>query len=138
MKAVAAFILLAGPVFACKCDRRLTACNEVHEPGAVFIGTVVSAAPSFMSKWTAVPRPNVQALNSADQAYLAAPSAATLDGVRSAFLRVFPNLPAEERQQIDAASTHSALVSLFSAVLNHGQKVRLRVRTLFKNGDDDD
>jgi hypothetical protein len=138
MRAVAALVLVAVPVFACNCDRRLSACNEVHEPGAVFIGTVVSAAPSFMSKWNPLPHPSLQALNSADERYLADRSAANLAAIKDAFRKLFPALPEEEQKQVENASTHSALVSLFSSVLNHGQKVRLKVRTMFRNGDDDD
>src|SRR5208283_233726 len=137
MKAVFA-LLLAGPALACTCDHRQSVCDEVASPGAVFIGTVESTAPSFMSRWYPLPRPALNQVNAADERYLADHSPANLSALKDAFRKLFPDLPGDDRQRLDNAATHASLVSLFTSVLNHGQSVHFRVRAVFRNGDDDD
>jgi hypothetical protein len=137
MKAVFA-LLLACPALACNCDHRQSVCNEVASPGAVFIGTVESVAPSFMSRWNPLPRPSLNRLNDANERYLADRSPANFSALKDAFRTLFPNLPDDDRARLGDAATHTALVSLFSSVLAHGQRVHFRVRTVFRNGDDDD
>jgi hypothetical protein len=137
MKAVFA-LLLACPALACHCDLRQSVCGEVASPGAVFIGTVESSTPSFMSRWFPLPRPALSQLNGANERYLADRTAANLGALKDAFRNLFPNLAEDDRQRLDNASTHASLVSLFTSVLSHGQRVHFRVRTVFRNGDDDD
>ena len=137
MKAVCAF-LLACPVLACDCGLRSAVCGEVASSGAVFIGTVESTAPSFMSRWYPLPRPALNQLNAADVRYLDGRSAENLSALKDAFRKLFPNLAEDYRGRIDNAATHAALVSVFTSVLDHGQRVHFRVRTVFRNGDDDD
>lgn len=136
MKAVFA-LLLAWRALACDCGLRSSVCNEVASPGAVFIGSVESTAPSFMSRWYPLPRPALNQLNAADERYLAGQTAANLSSLKDAFRKLFPNLPEDDRGRLDNAATHAALVSLFTSVLDHGQRVHFRVRTVFRNGDDD-
>jgi hypothetical protein len=135
----AVFALLAAfPALACNCDRRQSVCDEVASPGTVFIGTVESSAPSFMSRWYPLPRPALNQLNAANERYLAGQTPANLSALKDAFRNLFPNLPDDDRQKLDNASTHAAVVSIFTSVLNHGQRVHLRVRTVFRSGEDDD
>jgi len=90
MKAVFA-LLLACPAMACTCAQRQSVCNEVASPGIVFIGTVESTAPAFMSRWNPMPRPTLNQLNAADQRYLADQSPANLSGLKDAFRKLFPS-----------------------------------------------
>jgi hypothetical protein len=135
MKAVFA-LLLAAPALACTCNRRQSVCDEVASPGAVFIGTVESTAPSFMSRWFPLPRPALSQLNAADERYLAGRTPADLSALKDAFRKLFPDLLEDDRQRLDNAATHASLVSLFASVLSHGQSVHFRVRAVFRNGDD--
>jgi hypothetical protein len=137
MKAVLA-LLLAGPALACNCTHRQSVCGEVASPGAVFIGTVESTAPSFMSRWFPLSRPALNRLNAVDERYLADPSATGLAPLKDALRNLFPNLPEDDRQRLDNADTHASIVSIFNSVLAHGQRVHFRVRTVFRNGEDDD
>jgi hypothetical protein len=135
MKAVCA-LLAAYPVLACECGPRLTACNEVASSGAVFVGTVESTAPAFMGRWRPLPRPALNQLNAADERYLAGQTAGDLAALKDAFRKLFPSLPEDTRARLDSAPTHAALVSVFTSVLDHGQRVHFRVRTVYRMGDD--
>ena len=137
MKAVFA-LLAVYPMLACECGQHLTACGEVAASGAVFIGTVESAAPAFMSRWYPVPRPALDALDAADQRYLAGQTGGDLSVLKDAFRKLFPNLPEDARGRLEEATTHAGLVSVFTSVLDHGQRVHFRVRTVFRMGDDDE
>jgi len=136
MKAVFALVL-ACPALACDCGQRLSVCEQTASSGAVFIGTVESSAPSFMSRWYPLSRPAIDRLNDADARYLSGHTSAGLAALKEAISKLFPNLPEEDRRRLADASTHAAVVSLFDSVLAHGQRVHLRVRTVFRNGDDD-
>jgi hypothetical protein len=137
MKAVCA-LLIAWPALACDCGLRSAVCDEVASAGAVFIGAVESTAPGFMGRWRPLPRTALDQLNAADQRYLAGQSAGDLAALKDSFRKLFPNLPEDYRGRLDNAATHAALVSVFTSVLDHGQRVRFRVRTVFRKGDDDD
>lgn len=139
MKAAIALLLFSGTIFGCDCKRRQTICAEVNTPGVIFIGTVETMAPHFTSRWSPMPRPNLRALNQANEHYLADRTPANFSALKDAFRKVFPSLPDEERKLLDSASEHSTIVALFSSVLTHGQLIHLRVRSVFRNdGDDDD
>ena len=138
MRAVVFLVLLAVPVLGCDCHLRQTVCAEVNSPGVIFIGTVETTAPRFTSRWNPMPRPNMQQLNQANERYLADRTPANFDALKDSFRKLFPNLPDEERKQLDHATAHSAIVTLFSSVLAHGQLIHFKVRTVFRNDDDDD
>ncbi len=137
MKAVCA-LLAVYPMLACECGPRLTACGEVAASGAVFIGTVESTAPAFMSRWYPLPRPALDALDAADQRYLAGQTGGDISALKDAFRKLFPNLPEDARGSLEEAATHAKLVSVFTSVLDHGQRVHFRVRTVFRMGDYDE
>src|SRR5262249_35115730 len=54
-----------------------------------------------------------------------------------AYLQVFPDLPADQKKRLESAVTKEDLSKLFYRILDHGKRVRLRVKTLYRNGDDD-
>ena len=53
---------------------------------------------------------------------------------------MFPDLPAEHKKRFASATSPAELADLFYWILDHGKRVRLRVRTVFRGelGDDDD
>src|SRR5579883_1148582 len=138
MKAAISLLLLAAPIFACDCRLRQTICAEVHTPGVIFIGTVETMAPRFMSRWNPMPRPSMQQLNQANERYLADRTPANFAALKDSFRKLFPSLPDPERRILDNAADHAAIVALFSSVLAHGQLIHLRAREVFRNDSDDD
>jgi hypothetical protein len=104
----------------------------------VFIGTVESISPVFLSRWNAASQPSLRSLN---DVYLDAqdrPSPASLDLLKSAYLRTFPDLAPDDRQRVREAKSVFDVSSVFYSTLGGGMKVRFKVRTLFKHEEDDD
>ncbi len=130
--------LLARAAFPCGCQVTVPVCNEVAYSSAVFIGTVESISPVFLEDWSLSRRPSLQQLNLANERYLSDRSPQNLAALKDVFRKTFPDLPEEQRGRLDKADSQTALVGLFSAVLGHGKRVRFRVGTVFRNGDDDD
>jgi hypothetical protein len=113
-------------------------CNAVAYSNIVFIGTVESISPMFLSDWNLSSRPELQQLNQANERYLADRSAQNLAAMKDVFRKTFPDLPEEQRSRLEKANSQKSLVDLFYAVLGHEKRVRFRVSTLFRNGGDDD
>jgi hypothetical protein len=134
----AAFLLLPFPALACKCQMSLSACNEVANADVVFIGTVESVSPSFLNHWNAAQRPSLQQLNEADTRFQQDRSSTNLSSLKNTFLRVFPDLPVEYQRRLQTAATHDDLATLFNYVLDHGKRVRFKVKTIFRGQKDDD
>ena len=130
--------LLGQPAFACTCQMTLPVCKEVAYSNAVFIGTVESVTPTFLSRWNLEQGPSLKQLNEASERFLTERSPSNLTALKDTLRKTFPDLPPDDRRKLDAAKTHQALLALFSSVLDHGKHVRFRVRTVFRNGDDDD
>lgn len=123
---------------ACACQTSYGSCNEVVASNLVFIGTVEAIEPIFLNRWSLTSRTSLQSLNNA---YLDAqehPSEAALANLKDIFLKSFPDLAADEKQKLLDAKTTSQVASLFYSTLNSGQRIRLKVRTLFKHEEDDD
>jgi Carboxypeptidase regulatory-like domain len=133
-----ALLLLARPAFPCGCQAAIPVCNEVSYSSTIFIGTVESIAPIFLSDWSLARRPSLQLLNQANEKYLSDRSPQNLAALKETFRNTFPDLPEAQRTNLDKADTQKALSDVFGAVLGHGKHVRLRVSTVFRNGDDDD
>jgi hypothetical protein len=132
------FVLLAQPAFACKCEMTLPVCKEVGYSNAVFIGTVESVSPTFLSRWNLEQRPSLDQLNQANERFLTDRSTSNLSALKGTLRKTFPDLPPDDRRKLDDAKTHQSLLALFSTVLDHGKHVRFRVRTVFRIGDDKD
>ena len=123
---------------ACKCQMSLGACNEVATSDVVFVGTVESIEPKFLSEWNLA---SPGALRKLNDAYIEAeqhPSDVSLNRLKAAYLQTFPELTAEEKQEVTSTKTRTGVTSLFYLTLNRGMRVHFRVKTLFKHGDDDD
>ena len=131
-------VLLGGPAFACSCPPTVAVCTAVAYSNVVFVGTVESISPMFLSDWNISQRPELQQLNQANERYLADRSPQNLAALKDVFRRTFPDLQDDQRDRLDKANSQKSLVDLFYAVLGHEKRVRFRIGRLFRNGDDDD
>jgi hypothetical protein len=123
---------------ACECQASFAACKEVRVSDLVFIGTVESIEPISLNRWYGT---NQSAMRSLNNAFIRAqeyPSADSLRQVKDAYLGMFPGLDATEKKQVQAADTVQRLTSMFDSSLERGMRVHLKVKALFKQGDDDD
>jgi len=131
--------LFAPGAVACQCQTSFAPCHEVAVSDAVFIGTVESISPIFLSRWNPTSRASLQSLTAA---YLDAqdhPSPAALSRLKAAYLSSFRDPSPEDKQRLQAAKTVLDVTSVFYSTLNGGMRVRFRVRKVFKHeGDDDD
>jgi hypothetical protein len=130
-------LVFPGPVLACQCEIFST-CNEVASTNLVFIGTVESIEPAFLSRWNTAGPSFMKVLN---DAYLEAQQHLTDDSLgrlKDAYLKTFPEATEERKRQLQGAKTASAVASLFYSGVGRGMHVRFQVQTLFKHEDDDD
>ncbi len=124
--------------FGCKCQTSLSSCDEAAASDVVFIGTVESIEPQFLSRWNLTTSTTLRALN---DAYLTAqqePSKAHLELLKDLYLKTFPDLPPEEKNRTAQANTTKDVTSAFYVSLDRGMRVRFHVKTLFKHDDGDD
>lgn len=134
-----AFLLLGSPAFACNCPLNAPVCNAVAFSNIVLIGTVESISPMFLSDYNVSRRPELAAIDQANERYLADRSAENLAALKNAFRGAFPDLQPDQRDRLDKAASQKAIVDLFYAVLGREKRIRLHVATVFRNaGDDDD
>jgi hypothetical protein len=115
----------------------LSTCNEVAASDLVFIGTVVSIEPLFLNRWNLTSPASLRSLNNAYAIAREQPSTAALARLRDAYLKTFPDMPADEKNRVQAAKTPSDFASLFYSSLGRGMRVRFQVKTLFKHEDND-
>jgi hypothetical protein len=116
----------------------LSTCNEVGASDLVFIGKVELIEPMFLSRWNLSSSASMRSLNDAYAMARENPSAAALARLRDAYLKTFPDVQADKKQQVQGAKTLSDITSVFYSSLSHGMRVHFRVKTLFKHEDDDD
>jgi hypothetical protein len=131
-------VLLTRPAFPCACQSAVPVCNEVAYSSVVFIGTVESISPVFLSDWSLSRRPSLQQLNQANERFISDGSPQNLAALKDVFRKTFPDLPEDQRSGLDKADSQQSLVDLFYAVLGHDKRVRFRVSAVFRNSDDDD
>src|SRR5436190_17785969 len=139
-RALCLWVLLPVATLACQCQLTLPVCSQVASNDYVFVGTVEKIEPTFLDSWNAGQREALDLLNSESARALADRSPAAFAKLRDAYLKVFPDLPEEHRKRISSATSPAELADLFYWILDHGKRVRLRVRTVFRGelGDDDD
>jgi hypothetical protein len=124
------FVFAATALAACKCQMTLSACREAANSEIIFIGTVESVEPNFLDIWNPSQAAFMTLIN---QEY----EQSSFPRLREAYMKVFPDLPPEHKNRLQTATTKEDLAKLFYWVLDHGKRVRLRVKTLYRNGDDD-
>jgi hypothetical protein len=128
----------AHPVLACKCLSVLQPCGQTSASDVVFIGTVESIEPIFLSRWNTASAASLESLN---EAYIDArqhPSDASIGRLKNAYRKAFPDLAGDMEDRLRSAKTASGVASLFYSGLGRGMQVRFKVKTLFKDEDDDD
>jgi len=136
-RALCLWVLLPAATFACQCQLTLPVCSQVAANDYVFVGTVEKIEPTFLDSWNAGQREALDLLNSESARAIADRSPAAFAKLRDAYLKVFPDLPEEHKKRISAATSPDQLADLFYWILDHGKRVRLRVRTMFR-GDEKD
>jgi hypothetical protein len=122
----------------CDCEATFSSCREVKTSDLVFIGTVASIEPIFLNRWNGAQPSPMRSLN---DAYLQAqehPSAEALQSLKDKYLATFPVLDDREKKLVQSADSVQQMPSFLDYSLERGMRVHLRVRTLFKQGDDDD
>ena len=118
--------------------QRFLRVSEVKTSDLVFIGTVASIEPIFLNRWSGAQQAPMRSLN---DAYLQAqehPSAEALESLKEKYLATFPVLDDREKKLVQSADSVQQMVSFLDYSLDRGMRVHLKVRTLFKQGDDDD
>jgi len=123
---------------ACKCESSADVCAETLYSNVVFIGTVESITPDFMTRWKPASREGIVRVNSALEQFLQGHSPTRFSSLKEAVRSAFPGLGPEEQRRLERANTPQALANLLSSVLDGSRRVRFRVRTLFRKADDDD
>lgn len=128
--AIVAFAFTSAAWSACRCQTTLSACREAKMSEVIFIGTAEAIEPNFLDSWNPSQSAFLAFIN---QEY----AESSFPKLREAYLKVFPDLPPEHKKRLENATTKADLSKLFYWVLDHGKRVRLRVKTLYRNGDDD-
>jgi hypothetical protein len=131
-------VSLAPPALACKCISALGPCNATAASDVVFIGTVESIEPLFLSRWNLSNQASIASLN---EAYVAArqhPSNESIERLKNAYRQAFPGIAADQQARLQAAKTAAGVASLFYSGLGRGMRVQFKLKTLFKREDDDD
>lgn len=134
------WVLFPLAAFACKCQLTMSVCDEVGSTDIIFAGAVEAVEPRFLDSWNAGQRAALDLLNQESARAQADRSPATFANLREAYLKIFPDLPADHKKRLAAASSPDQLAQLFYWILDHGKRVRLRVKTVFRGelGRDDD
>ena len=123
---------------ACGCKLTLDVCAETLYSNVIFLGTVESVSPDFMSPWKPQSREPIAQVNRALEQYLEGPSPAQFSVLRDSVRSALPGLPEEDRRKLERASNPRVLANLLASVLDGSRRVRFRIRTLFRHADDDD
>ncbi|MCX6628879.1 MAG: hypothetical protein NTW28_14765, partial [Candidatus Solibacter sp.] len=139
-RAALLWVLFPFAAYACKCQLTLSVCNEVAANDIIFVGIVEAIEPSFLDSWNAGQRAALDFLNQESALAQSDRSPAAFVKLRDAYLKVFPDLPADHQKRLAAAASPVELAELFYWILDHGKRVRLRVKTVFRGelGSDDD
>jgi hypothetical protein len=116
----------------------MSACNEAAGTDIIFIGAVESIEPSFLDSWNASQRAALAALNEEYARVQNDRSPAGFARLRDAYLKAFPDLPEEHRKRLASAKSSEELADLFYWILDHGKRVRFRIKSVFRGEDLDD
>src|SRR5580658_7063911 len=114
---ISLLILIPAPALACKCLLSYPACPEAAESDVIFIGTVESVDTGYFDRWHSA-RSSSDAVQPEDVIRLQQEgSAASLAKLKEIYLKMFPDLPAPDKQELLAAATHRELQSIFDAIV---------------------
>lgn len=141
LRAVLLIGLVSSPCWAagtCQCEASFATCKDVRLSDLVFIGTVESIEPIFLSRWNGA---NQSAMRSLNDAFIHAqehPSADSLRQVKDLYLATFPQLDERQKKLVETADSLQQMTSFFDSSLDRGMRVHFQVKTIYKRGDDDD
>jgi len=138
LRALAILWVSSMVLSACECEASFATCKEVKVSYLVFIGTVESIEPISLNRWYGANQSALQSLNDAFIKAQEHPSAESLRQVKDTYLAMFPGMDEREKKQVQSADTIQQMTSMFYSSLDRGMRVHLKVRSLFKQGDDDD
>ena len=138
-RAALLWVLFPVAALACKCQMTMSVCNEVAATDIIFVGTVEAIEPSFLDSWNAGQRAALDLLNQESARAQTDHSPAAFAKLRDAYLKIFPDLPPDHKKRLAEATSPEQLAELFYWILDHGKRVRLRVKTVFRGeiGDDE-
>jgi hypothetical protein len=138
MRLLSALFFAVTAAAACKCEATYGPCREAASANVIFVGTVESIAPTFLDTWNESQKASLELLNREYDRAGGDHSPAAFARLRDAYLKVFPDLPPEHKRRLERAASSEDLSSLFYWIIDHGKRVRFTVRTLYRNGDEDD
>lgn len=119
---------------ACPCVLHYGVCDEAKNSDVIFIGTVETVAPQFLDPYArngaSAPAAEITALQHD-------PSPEALEKLKNIYLKMFAGLPDRLLSVISISQNQAQLQSAFEDVQSEGRMAHFRVRTTFKNGDDD-
>jgi hypothetical protein len=133
--------LLSSPSWAagtCQCEASFGACKEVRLSDLVFIGTVESIQPIFLSRWYGTNQSAMESLNTAFVRAQEHPSADSLREVKDLYLATFPQLDERQKKLVESSDSVRQLTSFFDSSLDRGMRVHFNVKSIYKREDDDD
>jgi hypothetical protein len=122
----------------CHCEASFGACKEIRLSDLVFIGTVESIQPIFLSRWYGADQSAMQALNAAFLRAQEHPSADSLRDLKDKYLGAFPELDDRQKKLVETADSLQQMTAFFASALDRGMRVHFKVRSVYKQGDDDD
>jgi hypothetical protein len=137
-RAMLVWVLFPVAALACRCVSTTTLCGEVSNTDLVFTGTVEAIAPAFLDSWDASQRAALDLLNRESARAGAELTPEAFARLREAYLRIFPDLPSDHKKRLTEAATPEALSEVFYWILDHGKRVRLRVKTVYRGEFDAD
>jgi hypothetical protein len=123
---------------ACQCEASFGACREVRVSDLVFIGTVQSIQPMFLSRWYGANQSARRSLNDAMLNAQEHPSSDSLRRAKDAYLAAFPQLDDLQKRQVQTADTIQQVTALFDSSLDRGMRVHFKVSLIYKREDDND
>ncbi len=124
--------------FACSCTQGHSACQEVTEGSAVFIGRVLSVSPPFVNRLNPASRAQADRVLQFHEQLDSGAAGQSLQSLKETFRELAPGLSPDQSSRLKEAESREALLHLFDQVLDKGSYVTLEVGTVFSGGLDDD
>jgi hypothetical protein len=141
LRAVFLFGLLSSPSWAagtCQCEASFATCKDVRLSDLVFIGSVESIEPIFLSRWNGANQSAMRTLNDAFIHAQEHPSTDSLRHVKDLYLATFPQLDERQKKLVETADSLRQMTSFFDSSLDRGMRVHFSVKSIYKREDDDD
>ncbi len=132
------WFLVAGSALGCQCPAPPSVCERVADSEVVFIGTVVSVAPHFLDYWNPEQKQSLTLLNAETARAQADRSGGSLADAKRAYEAIFPDLPEDSKQALEAANSHQDLVKAFYRIVGNGRRVRFKVKAAYRGDEDED